>query len=53
MRYLVVVLAILCGIVLLLKIATGTLDVSQVAGIGLILLAVAFFLPATWPNLPG
>ncbi len=53
MRYLVAVLAVLCGIVLLLKIATGTMDGSQIAGVGIILLALAFFLPATWPNMPG
>ncbi len=53
MRYLAVVLAVLCGIALVIKAGTGTLDPGQIAGIGVILLAIAFFLPTSWPNTPG
>lgn len=51
MRYLFVLLAILCGICLVLKIATGTVDPVQLAGVGVILLGLAIVSPATWPNI--
>lgn len=52
MRYLAVLFAIICGVVLVIKPDTGTLDPGQIAGIGLILLGVAFFLPAAWLRMP-
>jgi hypothetical protein len=48
MRFVLVILAILCGICLLLKIATGTLDAQQVAGIGIIFTALATIAPVSW-----
>ena len=50
MRFVLVILAILCGICLLLKIATGTLEPDQIAGIGIILLALAIVAPINWPT---
>lgn len=49
MRFVLVILAILCGIALVLKLDTGTLDPTQVAGIGLIFLGLAVVAPANWP----
>lgn len=48
MRFVLVILAILCGICLALKIATGTLDAQQVAGVGIICAALAAIAPANW-----
>lgn len=50
MRFLFVLLAILAGIVLLLKIETGELDAQQVTGIAIILLGLAIVSPPTWPS---
>ena len=50
MRFVLVILAILCGICLALKIATGTLDAQQVAGIGIICVALAVVAPLSWPT---
>ena len=52
MAYIFVVLAILCGVVLLIKIDTGTLEPIQVAGIGIIFAALAAVAPANWPSRP-
>lgn len=50
MRFIFVILALLCGIALLLKIATGTLDANQVAGLGIIFLCLAVVSPVAWPT---
>lgn len=50
MRYLFVLLAILCGIALIAKMATGTIDPQQLAGIGVVLLGLAVVSPAGWPS---
>lgn len=49
MRYLFLLFAIICGVCLLLKVNTGTLDPGQVAGAGIILLGLAIVSPAEWP----
>ena len=49
MRYIFVILAILCGIALLIELDTGTLAAVQVAGIGIIFAALAAVAPSTWP----
>lgn len=50
MRVILAILAILCGVALVIKLATGDLTPEQVAGIGIIFLGVAFFVPDTFPN---
>lgn len=50
MRFLALLVSILCGIVLLIKMSTGDLDAQQVTGIGILALAVAVVSPADWPH---
>lgn len=50
MRFLFVLLAILCGIVVLIKMSTGDLSSEQVLAIAVILLGVAVVAPRTWPT---
>lgn len=52
MRFILVILAIICGIALIIKLDTGTLDPQQVAGIGLVFLGLAVVAPANWPVMP-
>lgn len=42
--------ALACGVALVIKLDTGTLDAVQVTGIGLISLACAFFAGVSWPS---
>lgn len=48
MRFVLVILAILCGVALLVKLDTGTLEATQVAGVGIILAALAVVAPDSW-----
>lgn len=50
MRFVFVILAILCGVALGIKLDTGTLDATQVAGTGIIFAALATVAPASWPS---
>jgi hypothetical protein len=50
MRFVLVILAVLCGIALLIELDTGTLEAVQVAGIGIICAALATVAPSTWPS---
>ncbi len=43
------IVAVLCGIVLIIEVDTGNLTAGQVAGIGIIALAVAGA-PRSWPS---
>ncbi len=49
MSFIALIVAILCGIVLVLEIETGNLSELQVAGVGLIALVVAGAAPASFP----
>ncbi len=49
MAWIAAIVAVLCGIVLIIEVDTGNLDGLQVAGIGLLAAIVAFFSPRTWP----
>lgn len=42
------IIAVLCAIVLIIEMSTGSLTQFQVAGIGLLALAVAGLAPANW-----
>lgn len=48
MGYLFTIIAVLCGIVLLIEMDTGSLSQLQVAGIGLIFAALAAVSPSNW-----
>ncbi len=48
MRLVFVILAILCGVVLVIKMATGDLQPTQVAGIGIIFAALAAVAPGNF-----
>ena len=50
MKFVLVILAVLCGIALLIELDTGTLAANQVAGIGIIFAALATVAPASWPS---
>ncbi len=50
MRFILVVIAVLIGIALCIKLDTGTLDASQVAGVGIICLGIAIVSPLGWPS---
>ena len=52
MRFLAALLAILCGIALLIKLDTGTLTPDQLTGIAILLLGIAMFLPEGFPAFP-
>lgn len=43
------IVAVLCGIVLIVEEDVGSLSQMQIAGIGIIALVVAGLAPATWP----
>lgn len=49
MSFVALIIAVLCGIVLVIGMDTGTLTELQVAGIGIIALVVAGLAPATFP----
>lgn len=48
MNLICVLIAILCGIVLIFEFPTGSLSANQIAGIGIIFAALASVVPATW-----
>lgn len=50
MRFVFLLIAILCAIVLIIKMQTGELEPGQVAGIMGFCLALAIVAPADWPN---
>lgn len=45
MKYLLLGAACLCGVVLIIKMATGSVDAGQVAGVGIIFAALAQVAP--------
>lgn len=49
MSLIFLIIAVLCGIVLIVEIDTGNLTPLQVAGIGIISLAIAGVVPTSWP----
>jgi hypothetical protein len=49
MNIIFAILAILCGVVLLLGMDTGDLEPIKVAGVGIIFAALAAITPRTWP----
>lgn len=49
MNLIFVVLAVLCGVVLLIEMDTGNLEPFQIAGLGIIFAALASLAPGGWP----
>lgn len=49
MSFIALIVAVLCGIALVIDLDTGSLDALQVAGIGIIALVVAGLAPAKFP----
>ena len=52
MSYILLFLAILCGLALIFKFDTGSIEPLQVAGVGIVLLACAVVAPNTLPSRP-
>ncbi len=50
MGFIAAIIAVLCGIVLIIEVDTGNLSLFQVAGVGLLAAICAGFLPRSWPN---
>ena len=49
MSFIALIVAVLCGIALVINLDTGSLTELQVAGIGIIALVVAGIAPSSWP----
>lgn len=49
MGWIFLIIALLCGIVLIIEMPTGSLQPAQVAGIGILSLCIGVVAPRTWP----
>lgn len=49
MGWIALIVAVLCGIALIIELDTGSLEPIQVAGIGIIALIIGVVAPRTWP----